>query len=153
MGHIVLVRRIRTGLHSFLGFCPSRGLPPRRKIQQNYHCLGFHATCGCSRAPICLNSGSTMHSEEDCKTSTRCRSCGGPHRLFSRDCRARLNKFGPVDKKQPEAIRQAEHIFYAQVACAKAVAKRVEGVIVALTKDISMAEGSVCRVLKSEEEA
>ena len=64
----------------------------RQRIKQCYRCLGFHHTRVYSRASACWNCGSIMHSEEECKASTRCRNCGGPHLSDPQDFQARTNK-------------------------------------------------------------
>ena len=93
-----------------------------------------------------------MHSKAECKASSRCRNCGGPHRSFSRDCQARPNKLGPVEKKLLEAIHRSEHLLYAKTALAKVAAKREEEAIIASNRHVFMVEGSDYGVLESEEE-
>ena len=93
-----------------------------------------------------------MHSEEECKASTRFRNCGGPHQSDSRDCQARPNKFGLAKKEQLAVIRQVEQERFSEAARATAAAKRAEEAIIASNKDVSMAGVSGFGVLEFGEE-
>lgn len=116
----------RPGFRFFDDSGAAKLFQPRRKIVQCNRCLGFHASRGCSRAPACWNCGSKMYSETECKTPTRCRNCGGPHRSDSRHCQARPRKDGPVTKEQLAAIRKVEQGRYADFARVKAAYKRTK---------------------------
>ena len=124
----------------------------RRPIEQCKRCLGFHATCDCSRAPAYWNCGSNVHSEVECKALTKCRDCGGPYRSDSRACQVRPKKSGPVTKEQLAWIRHIEQGEFAKVARARATAKKAEEAIIAAAKDVSMAEATGFGVLEFEEE-
>ena len=104
---------------------------PQRTVQQCKRCLGFHGTRGCSKAPACWNCSSKMHSSAECKASSKCRNCGGPHRSDSRSCLARPTRSGPVTKEQLITIRQASQREFAAAARAKAAVKRAEAAAIA----------------------
>ena len=84
-------------------------------------CNSHYSQKFCSRAPSRGNCGFTMHSEDLCKASTRCKTCRGPHRSDSRKFLARPNRLGAPSKEQLKTYRQAGEREFQAVARAKAI--------------------------------
>ncbi|POS81875.1 hypothetical protein EPUL_006072, partial [Erysiphe pulchra] len=102
---------------------------PRQNILQCKRYLGFHSTRGCSRAPACANCASTMHLTFECKGLIKCRNCGGPHKLDSRNCRnclARPSRTGPPSKEQLVTIWRMGQREYHAAARPNAAVLRAE---------------------------
>ncbi|KAI0999532.1 hypothetical protein K3495_g8662 [Podosphaera aphanis] len=96
----------------------------QRPIDFCNRCNGYHPSRFCSRAPSCGNCGSKMHEEDACKSLTKCKNCGGPHRSDSKKCLARPNRLGAPTKEQMKIYRQAGDREYHATAKAKAAEER-----------------------------
>ena len=116
----------RASFHNFDESVIARKHQPHRKFQQFYRCLDFLATHGRSRAPVCLNCGSTLYPEAEYKATTKCHNCGSPHRTDSRDSLARSTRSGPIIWEELGSIRQASQQEFAKVARAKAARRKAE---------------------------
>ncbi|KHJ33554.1 putative eka-like protein [Erysiphe necator] len=90
-------------------------------------CNGHHSSKFCSRAPLCGNCGSTMHTQDVCMAATRCKNCEGPHWSDSPKCLARSTRQGAPTKQQLKVYHQAgDHEFQTAIRSRAAVEKASE---------------------------
>lgn len=65
-----------------------------------------------------------MHGEEACKSLTKCKNCGGPHKSGSTKCLARPTRLSAPTKEQLKIYRQVGDREFHAVAKAKAAEEK-----------------------------
>ena len=77
-----------------------------------YHCQIFgHHDDNCMKKPICGKCGGERHYSDDhnCKETSKCTNCNGPHPVFSRNC--------PTWKKEKEILSVKSDFFKKSASC------------------------------------
>ncbi|POS83285.1 hypothetical protein EPUL_005253 [Erysiphe pulchra] len=87
-------------------------------------CKRCYPTRDCPRAPFCGYCGSCIHSQKDCKASTKCSHYGGPHRSDSHKYLASLSRYGGPIKEPLKTFRIVGEWKYQVVTRTKAAEKR-----------------------------